>query len=246
MRSTPRRTPTRSAGSKPRRPSPSRWTPSAPTHPWQSSTSGPGPPGSRARCSSAASPTSPPWTSPTTASRRPAANSAQTPTRSYGWSQTCWPGRLAAGTTSGTTERSSTSSPPQRNSGVTSTTARAALHPGATMIIATFADDGPEQCSGLPVACYSPTQLVDTLNTHSGAAFELIDRRREEHRTPWGSIQPFTWCALSTRASMQRGRSRLWTPTAPRTPEPGPSKSCADCPIRCRLDQSTAGTLEIV
>ena len=76
------------------------------------------------------------------------------------------------------------------------TTARAALHPGATMIIATFADDGPEQCSGLPVACYSPTQLVDTLNTHSGAAFELIDRRREEHRTPWGSIQPFTWCAL--------------------------------------------------
>ena len=64
------------------------------------------------------------------------------------------------------------------------------------MIIATFADDGPEQCSGLPVACYSPTQLVDTLNTHSGAAFELIDRRREEHRTPWGSIQPFTWCAL--------------------------------------------------
>jgi 2-polyprenyl-3-methyl-5-hydroxy-6-metoxy-1,4-benzoquinol methylase len=76
-------------------------------------------------------------------------------------------------------------------------TAQAALRPGATMIIATFAEDGPEQCSGLPVARYSPAQLVDTLNAHGGATFELLEHRREEHRTPWGSIQPFTWCALA-------------------------------------------------
>ena len=74
----------------------------------------------------------------------------------------------------------------------------AALHPAAKMIIATFADDGPQQCSGLPVARYSPAQLVDTLNAHS-TAFELLDNRREEHRTPWGAVQPFTWVAVGYR-----------------------------------------------
>ena len=53
------------------------------------------------------------------------------------------------------------------------TVAEAALHPAAKMIIATFVDDGPQQCSGLPVARYSPAQLVDTLNAHS-TAFELL------------------------------------------------------------------------
>ena len=76
-------------------------------------------------------------------------------------------------------------------------TAQAALHPRARMIIATFAEDGPRQCSGLPVARYGPSQLVDTLNAHSGAAFELIDHRREEHRTPTGVVQPFTWVGLA-------------------------------------------------
>jgi hypothetical protein len=76
------------------------------------------------------------------------------------------------------------------------TTAQAALVAGAKVIIATFAEDGPGQCSGLPVARYSPAQLVDTLNAHGGPTLELLAQRREEHRTPWGSIQPFTWCAL--------------------------------------------------
>jgi SAM-dependent methyltransferase len=76
-------------------------------------------------------------------------------------------------------------------------TTRAALRSGAKLIIATFAEDGPEQCSGLPVVRYSPAQLVDTLNAHSGATFELLDHRREEHRTPWGAVQAFTWVALT-------------------------------------------------
>jgi SAM-dependent methyltransferase len=88
-------------------------------------------------------------------------------------------------------------------------TAQAALRPGAKAIIATFAEDGPEQCSGLPVARYSPAQLIDTVNAHGGATFELLEHRRDEHRTPWGSIQPFTWCALAYSASMQRGRSTM-------------------------------------
>jgi 2-polyprenyl-3-methyl-5-hydroxy-6-metoxy-1,4-benzoquinol methylase len=76
-------------------------------------------------------------------------------------------------------------------------TAHTALQPDARLIIATFAEDGPQQCSGLPVARYSPLQLVDTLNAHSETAFKLLGHRHEEHRTPWGATQPFTWVAVS-------------------------------------------------
>jgi 2-polyprenyl-3-methyl-5-hydroxy-6-metoxy-1,4-benzoquinol methylase len=78
--------------------------------------------------------------------------------------------------------------------------AHAALQPDARLIVATFAEDGPEQCSGLPVGRYSPTQLVDTLNAHGEAVFELLDHRREEHRTPLGAVQPLTWVALGYSA----------------------------------------------
>jgi hypothetical protein len=64
------------------------------------------------------------------------------------------------------------------------------------MIIATFAEDGPQQCSGLPVARYGPALLVDTLNEPGVATFELLDHRREQHRTPWGTLQALTWVAL--------------------------------------------------
>jgi hypothetical protein len=70
-------------------------------------------------------------------------------------------------------------------------TLRKALGPGGRVIVATFADDGPETCSGLPVRRYSAADLVAEL----GEAFELVDTRREEHLTPRGAIQPFTWVA---------------------------------------------------
>ena len=61
---------------------------------------------------------------------------------------------------------------------------------GGHVIVATFAPDGPEQCSGLPVARYDPGQLHDEF----GPAFELLEHASEEHRTPWGSIQHFVYC----------------------------------------------------
>lgn len=76
-------------------------------------------------------------------------------------------------------------------------TALAALSPHGTMIIATFADDGPPACSGLPVARYSPAQLADTLNRHADATLAVLEERREQHRTPWGASQAFTWIALN-------------------------------------------------
>lgn len=65
----------------------------------------------------------------------------------------------------------------------------AALEPGGNAIIATFALDGPERCSGLPVVRYDVAALVKEL----GPGFVLIDNWNERHQTPAGSSQSFTW-----------------------------------------------------
>jgi len=66
---------------------------------------------------------------------------------------------------------------------------RAHLKPGGTLIIATFADDGPEMCSGLPVQRYSPEELIAAM----GEGFEVIETTRHTHVTPSGSEQKFVW-----------------------------------------------------
>jgi SAM-dependent methyltransferase len=58
---------------------------------------------------------------------------------------------------------------------------------GGHAIIATFAPDGPEKCSGLPVARYDSASLARTL----GTPFKLVHTQRHEHATPWGSRQIF-------------------------------------------------------
>ena len=65
-----------------------------------------------------------------------------------------------------------------------------AVKPGGHVIVATFAPDGPEQCSGLPVARYDHVRL----HGEFGPAFELLDHASEEHKTPWGSLQHFVYC----------------------------------------------------
>ena len=64
------------------------------------------------------------------------------------------------------------------------------VKPGGHVIVATFAPNGPEQCSGLPVARYAPDQL----HGEFGPSFELLEHMREEHQTPWGSVQHFVYC----------------------------------------------------
>jgi SAM-dependent methyltransferase len=63
------------------------------------------------------------------------------------------------------------------------------LKPGGSAIIATFAADGPETCSGLPVQRYTPQRLWEEL----GQAFELREARPYVHTTPWGSTQSFQY-----------------------------------------------------
>jgi trans-aconitate methyltransferase len=62
-----------------------------------------------------------------------------------------------------------------------------ALRAGGHAIVATFAPDGPERCSGLPIMRYDAETLGQTL----GQGFELIETRRHTHATPWGSTQSF-------------------------------------------------------
>jgi len=61
---------------------------------------------------------------------------------------------------------------------------------GGHVIVATFAEDGPEKCSGLPVMRYS----ADGLHGEFGEAFTLLQHRKESHHTPSGSVQQFVYC----------------------------------------------------
>jgi 2-polyprenyl-3-methyl-5-hydroxy-6-metoxy-1,4-benzoquinol methylase len=65
-----------------------------------------------------------------------------------------------------------------------------AVRPGGHVIIATFAEDGPEKCSGLPVMRYQP----DTLHAEFGDAFLLVEHEKEAHHTPFGTVQQFVYC----------------------------------------------------
>ena len=69
-----------------------------------------------------------------------------------------------------------------------------ALTPNGSFIIATFAPDGPDHCSGLAVARYDPTSLGDAIGTALPAA-TITASRAETHTTPSGATQPFTWVA---------------------------------------------------
>lgn len=65
-----------------------------------------------------------------------------------------------------------------------------ALKPGSSLVIATFAPDGPTRCSGLPVVRYDAAGLAQVF----GAAFRLEAEAAEAHATPGGSVQSFLYC----------------------------------------------------
>jgi len=63
---------------------------------------------------------------------------------------------------------------------------------GGHAVIATFAPDGPERCSGLPVRRYDGRGVASLL----GPDFELLEEERHAHRTPSGAEQRFCWSIL--------------------------------------------------
>ena len=62
-----------------------------------------------------------------------------------------------------------------------------AVKPGGHVIIGTFAPDGPERCSGLPIMRHDAITLGRLL----GGDFILMDTRRHDHVTPWNAVQRF-------------------------------------------------------
>ena len=64
------------------------------------------------------------------------------------------------------------------------------VRPGGHVIIATFAPDGPEQCSGLPIVRYD----ADGIHGAFGGDFIKIGADAELHQTPAGGSQSFVYC----------------------------------------------------
>jgi trans-aconitate methyltransferase len=63
---------------------------------------------------------------------------------------------------------------------------------GSIVVLATFAPDGPERCSGLPVQRYDTNAIAEEL----GSTFSPQRDWREEHTTPSGGRQVFQWCVF--------------------------------------------------
>ncbi|MEX1275217.1 MAG: class I SAM-dependent methyltransferase [Bacteroidota bacterium] len=75
-------------------------------------------------------------------------------------------------------------------------TCRHAVKPGGMLIVATFAPDGPDRCSGLPTMRYGPEELEKTF----GSAFRLKETVPERHVTPHGKSQNFIYAVLKKQA----------------------------------------------
>lgn len=65
-----------------------------------------------------------------------------------------------------------------------------AVKPGGHVLVATFGLDGPESCSGLPVARYD----AEGIHAVFGDAFDKLAESAEQHQTPWGAVQSFVYC----------------------------------------------------
>jgi SAM-dependent methyltransferase len=72
---------------------------------------------------------------------------------------------------------------------------RQALSSDGVAIIGTFAEDGPESCSGLSIQRYSAEDLARVFSSD----FVLEKSEREIHLTPWRAEQSFTWVVLRRR-----------------------------------------------
>ena len=66
---------------------------------------------------------------------------------------------------------------------------RAGLKVGGSLVLATFAPEGPEKCSGLQVCRYEQASVLKVL----GPGWRLAQLESEEHRTPWDAVQRFNY-----------------------------------------------------
>lgn len=69
---------------------------------------------------------------------------------------------------------------------------------GGFLIVATFAPQGPIKCSGLNVERYGPQELAQQFRD-----FHLVEARAEEHTTPSGTMQSFTYVLMLKLAQLR-------------------------------------------
>ena len=62
-------------------------------------------------------------------------------------------------------------------------------------ILSTFALDGPQKCSGLPIINYNQERLTALFAEY----FELINFQEEVHKTPFDTEQKFIYCHFKKR-----------------------------------------------
>jgi ubiquinone/menaquinone biosynthesis C-methylase UbiE len=71
-------------------------------------------------------------------------------------------------------------------------TARQSIKSSGVLVIGTFSEEGPKSCSGLETKQYSEAKMADTLKKY----FEKIKCITINHRTPFDTIQNFTFCSF--------------------------------------------------
>ncbi len=74
-----------------------------------------------------------------------------------------------------------------------------ALASGAMAMISTFADDGPQKCSGLEVCRYAPESLLAEIEAQAPNSFEKVQSWRHDHHTPAQNVQKFQTSVLRKR-----------------------------------------------
>lgn len=67
-----------------------------------------------------------------------------------------------------------------------------AIHPGGYLVLGTFSENGPTKCSGLEIRQYSEASMV----ARFAASFEKLRCLTEDHQTPFGTTQNFTFCSF--------------------------------------------------
>lgn len=97
--------------------------------------------------------------------------------------------------------------------------ARRTVPVGGHIILATFALDGPERCSGLDVVRYDGRKL----EAEFSPGCVLLREVRERHATPWGTRQPFTYVVF--RRVRAGARQSPWAHAQSRSRRPGPKRA---------------------
>ncbi|MBS1740477.1 SAM-dependent methyltransferase [Elizabethkingia anophelis] len=71
-------------------------------------------------------------------------------------------------------------------------TAQESINPKGILVIGTFSEQGPKECSGIEIKQYSETTMTDRLKR----LFEKVKCITVDHKTPFDTIQNFVFCSF--------------------------------------------------